>query len=273
MGRTLEQRPSNTEGFPKAGELIEIRGTGSLTLQDRRTLNLLYAHAGDRIAEDRHHRISLQALRGSHVGNERVKDSVDRLIKTVVQIPISDRRGKPAWRMFPLLADTTICQDEDDPSAELVYLFSPGVREIIGQSDQWGRIRSQLLFQLSSKYALALYEMLCLRRNRQKRSDRFEVADLRALLGVKKGDYERMPDFLRRVLEPAVLEVAGLSDLKVTVVPVREGGPKRGKVTGFLLEWDHKTADEMAAAAAELNRPRVGRRARLRDQVEELAAE
>ena len=62
-----------------------------------------------------------------------------------------------------------------------------------------------------------------------------------------------MPDFLRRVVDPAMLEVNGLSDLKVVVVPVREGGPKRGKVTGFLLEWDHKTADEMAAAAAELN--------------------
>lgn len=271
MGRTLEQKNSQAEGFAKAGELIEIRGTGNLTLQDRRVLNLLYAHAGNRIAEDCYHRIALTELRGSHVGNERVKDSIRRLVKTVVEIPIEDRRGRPATRMFPLLDDSTICDDEDDPLAELTYSFSKGVRAIIGRSEHWGRIQSQILFQFSSKYALALYELLCLRRNLSVSVETFGADDFRALLGVGADEYGRMPDFLRRVVEPAVTEVSGLSDLRVSVLPLRKGESKRGKVTGFMVRWHRKNAREMAATVREWERSRMGRAARLRGDVAEIA--
>ena len=42
--RTIDQRPNGDE-FAKARELIEIRGTGALSLQDRRVMNVLYANA------------------------------------------------------------------------------------------------------------------------------------------------------------------------------------------------------------------------------------
>ncbi len=270
MGRTVEQKTSEIEGFAKAGELIEIRGTGNLTLQDRRVLNLLYAHAGDRIAEDVTHTIALADLRGSHVGNDRVKDSIKRLIKTVVEIPVSDRRGRPATRMFPLLDDTTICDDEDDPMAEVAYSFSKGVRVIIGRSEYWGRIQSQILFQFSSKYALALYELLCLRRNLTMNIETIEVDRFRSLLGVLDSEYDRTPDLLRRVIEPAVTEVTGLSDLKVSILPLRRGGKKRGKVTSFLIRWHTKTTREMTATMREWEKARSGRKARLSGTIDKV---
>ena len=43
---TVLQR-ANLDGFPKAGELIEITGAHELEPSDRAILNLLYQHAHD----------------------------------------------------------------------------------------------------------------------------------------------------------------------------------------------------------------------------------
>ena len=86
MNRTVAQR-KNGEGFPKAGELIAFRAQRELSLQDRRILNLLIEHAGPQIASEQKHRIPLAALRGAHKGGERVRDSIVRLMTTIVELP------------------------------------------------------------------------------------------------------------------------------------------------------------------------------------------
>ena len=55
MSRTIEQR-TNFDGFPKAGELIEMTGLEDIDASQRAISNLLYQHAHDsgRIADNRH---------------------------------------------------------------------------------------------------------------------------------------------------------------------------------------------------------------------------
>ncbi len=65
--RTISIKPSGDE-FAKARELIEIRGTDTLTLQDRRIINMLYANAGNKLCDDVQHVISIDELRGNHKG-------------------------------------------------------------------------------------------------------------------------------------------------------------------------------------------------------------
>src|SRR3954462_10299847 len=88
---TLSQR-TNFDGFPKPGELIEITGTSQLEASDRAILNLLYQHAHDsgRLADPMAEwELPLSLLRFSrqHKGNERVRDSFDRLMRIVVSVP------------------------------------------------------------------------------------------------------------------------------------------------------------------------------------------
>jgi hypothetical protein len=62
---TVLQR-TNLDGFPKAGELIDITGAHALEASDRAILNLLYQHAHDsgRMGEkDAEWEISLAACR------------------------------------------------------------------------------------------------------------------------------------------------------------------------------------------------------------------
>lgn len=267
---TINQKPVGDD-FAKAREVIEIRGTGGLTLHDRRVMNMLYANAGHRICDDVQHVISLAELRGNHKGGERVKDSILTLMRTVVQVPVLGRNGKPATKRVQVLSDTTTSDDEDDPTGQVIYSFSPGMREIIKDSTLWGRVRRAVIFAFTSKYSLTLYELICARINLEYMwQEDFPLKDFRALMGVPEDKLKRMPDLLRFCIRVAQDEVNGMADFKVNIEPIRKGGMQRGLVTGFKVSWWRKNEDELRDAFAELQRSKVGRLPRLRKQVEEL---
>lgn len=269
--RTVEQKPDD-RGFPKAGELIEITGTGALTLHDRRVFNLLITAAWSQILDDVEHRVPIRDVRGPHKGRERVKDSVLALMKTVVAVPTTGRNGKPATRYVQLLADTTVSDDDDDPTGEVAFRFPHALRKIIGKSTHWGRVRSQVVFAFTSKYSLALYELLALRVNLEHKDMQvFGLIEFRALLGVPDDKLTRNPDLLAHCIQPAVLEVNGLSDIGVEVEPIRKGGTMRGVISGFRVTWWRKSLPELQEAHAELSRSKIGRLARLRGAAEETA--
>jgi Initiator Replication protein len=150
----------------------------------------------------------------------------------------------------------------------LEYKFPDELRKIIQESRYWGRIKSYVMFAFYSKYALALYEAVCLRANLRVSEQAFGVDDFRALLGVEAGKLEGFKSLKQWALDPAVAEVNALSDFNVEVEMLREGGMQRGKLTGFRLRWEKKPSEEWRAVLDELNRPKVGRRARIRGKVE-----
>jgi len=262
--KTIDIKTSDND-FAKARELIEIRGTETLTLQDRRIVNLLYANAGAKVCDDVRHVIGIAELRGNHKGGERVSASIERLRKLEVSVPAFDGNGNVAHTNTNILAGSTITVDEDNPTGQLLYSFSKEMREIIRDSTLWGKVRKAVVFAFTSKYALALYELVTARVNmRVVWQAEFSVDDLRALLGVKPGRLRRVPNLLQRVIAPAVLEVNGLADFCVEVEPIRKGGQERGLVTGFRMSWRPKSKIEVQAAYQELKQPKVGRMARLK---------
>lgn len=270
MSYSVAQKVS-LEGFVKPGELIDIRAGAELSLQDRRIFNLLIENAWSEIGQDVAHKIAMSRLRGpTHRGSERVSDSVKTLMTSLVEVPTAVN-GQAAIFATQLLGETTRVIDEDSPHAVLIYSFPKGLRRIIQDSRYWGRIKAYVMFNFGSKYALALYEALCLRANLRVNEQRFSVDEFRALLGVEPGKLPLFKNLKQRVLDPAVMEVNGLSDFTVTVEPVRDGGLQRGLLKGFVMRWEKKDADEWKAVLDELLRPKVGRVARIRGTVEELA--
>src|SRR5277367_5957469 len=256
---TIDQKPHGDD-FAKARELIEIRGTGALSLHDRRVMNVLYANAGQQLCDDVKHVIGIAELRGLHKGGERVKDSILRLMKTVVEMPVKDRKGRPALQLVQVLSDTTITDDDDNPTGQVSYSFSPAMRAIIKDSTLWGRVRTAVIFAFTSKYSLALYELITARINlTHVWQEEIRVEDLRALLGVPDGKLERIPNLLQKVIRPAEAEVGGIAEFGVKIEPLRKGGPKRGLVTGFRMSWWRKSEDELRQAYKELEQSKVGR--------------
>ena len=267
VSRAVAQK-KNLDGFVKPGELVEMRAGAHLSLHDRRIFNLLIDNAWSEIGENKTHRIAIARLRGPrHKGGEMVADSVKALMSSLVEVPTT-LEGQPAIFATQLLGPTTRTIDESNPNAVLLYKFHDDLRRIIQESRYWGRIKSHVMFAFTSKYALALYEAVCLRANLRVSEQTFDVDDFRELLGVEKGQYPGFPQLKQRALDPAVTEINGLSDFNVEIEPLREGGLSRGKLTGFRLWWEKKSQEEWRAVLDELNRPKVGRRARIRGKIE-----
>jgi hypothetical protein len=260
--RTIDVEPDE-HSLIKPGELVDIVEMSPLTLQDRRIYNLLILNAWDSITEPKEHCIHKRELRGSHNVSDRVMESVERLMGAIARVQIV-RDGKPATRRVQLLALT---EEINDTDGLLYYSFHAGLRVIIKQSSQYARLQKQVLLTLSSKYALALYEMVQKRGNlKHKFSEEFTVDHFRSLLGVEKGKLELFKSLKQRAIDPAVLEVNGLGEFGCKVEPVYRGK----KVESLRLSWWAKNLDERKASLNELRVSRVGRRARLRGTVEKV---
>lgn len=271
MSLTVNQI-TNFNGFPKAAELIEITGAHALEASDRAIFNQLLqiAHDSDRLTEpDAEWEITLSSLRKSfskHESNDRVRECLRRLRRTEVRVTyVSARTGKLRALETHLL-EFTDTDEEDVNDATVQFGIPKRLRQILARSNRWGRIRCEIAYAMTSKYAIALYELICLRANRHHCIEVLSYGHFRDLLGVPPGTYERGLDFYRKVVKPALLEVNGLSDMGVTIDLRRRHA--RAPIHEVVISWWSKSGEEFRAAMEERNRSKVGRMARLRGEVE-----
>lgn len=272
MSLTLEQR-TNTNGVPKAAELIEITGAHALEASDRAILNLLYQHAHDsgRLGDPAASwELPITALRPSkHNGTDRIRDSLSRLLSVQVKVAYRDgNTGRDRVLLTHLFKSFDIPADEGT-GGPIRFRVPVSLVPVLAQSSRWGRIRAEIVCAMSSKYTIALYELVQLRTNMARCVEQFALDQFRDLLGVPPGSYERGNDFIKRVIEPAVLEVNGLSEWGVKVEVERSYS--RAPITGVTLGWWRKEDDEYRTTYQERQRSKLGRMARLRGKVEAVS--
>jgi hypothetical protein len=133
-------------------------------------------------------------------------------------------------------------------------------------SGRWGRIKAEIVFSMTSKYAIALYELIQLRANMDRCVETFPIDRLRELMGVPPDTYARADNFQRKVIDRAVLKVNGLSDMSVQIEMERRHS--RAPVHAVTVSWWRKSGDEFRLAMEERNRSKLGRMARLKGVVE-----
>ena len=271
MSLTLEQR-TNLDGIPKAAELIEITGAHALEASDRAILNLLYQHAHDsgRLGEPgASWELPITALRSSrHNGTDRIRDSLSRLISVQVKVAYREiKTGRDRVLLTHLFESFDIPADEGS-GGPIRYRVPISLVPVLADSSRWGRIKAEIVCAMTSKYAIALYELVQLRGNMDRCTERFLVSRFRDLLGVPPGAYERGNDLIKRVIEPACLEVNGLSELGVKVEVER--AYSRAPITAVHLGWWRKDGEEYRETYRERQRSKLGRMARLRGQTEAL---
>jgi hypothetical protein len=85
----------------------------------------------------------------------------------------------------------------------------------------------------------------------------FPLARFRDLMGVPPGKLTRGPDFTRFVIDPAVLEVSGISDMSVKLELQRHN--KTRAIEAVTVAWWHKEGDELRAAMRERDQSKIGR--------------
>ena len=83
-------------------------------------------------------------------------------------------------------------------------------------------------------------------------------------VGVPLGKLTSFGNLNQFAIKPAVREINALASFGVTVMPIKNGR----KVISVKVGWWQKTVDELETAFSELQRPKVGRKARILGTVE-----
>jgi hypothetical protein len=257
MTKTTEIKPRRDAEMIKPRELIEMTELAPLSLQDRRIFNMLVKHAWEDIEADTMHSIPKTVLRhGMGSATERLGQSIKRIMAVVIE----RRHGRNGVERFHLLTHN-IDDDVDDDEAVFRYTFPTPLRKIIRKSEVWARLESHVVYAFSSKYALALYELVALRVNlKHLERETFELEKFRELLGVEKGKLTPYKSLKQFAIDYAVREVNGLCPaFNVAVTPVTTSR----KVTGVEVSWWKKDKQEQHAALHELSVSKIGRNERL----------
>jgi plasmid replication initiation protein len=249
----------------KPAELVDVIEATALTLHDRRIYNLLINNAFKTITENKEHSIRKSALAElTHYHNDRLGQCIENLMSSIVRLR-SVRDGKPVLTRVQLLGATAEDYDRD---GKIYYRFPPELRSVLNDNVAYARLKTEVMVALSSKYALALYEMIQRRGNlKYQWQEIFTVAEFRELLGVPKGKLGTFGNLNARAIKPAIIEVNALADFGVSVEPLRHGGKE---VLEIRMSWWKKSVEELKMVYQELNYSKVGRRARVKKQVEDI---
>lgn len=218
----------------KPMELIDIAEMSPLTLNDRRIFNLLLGYAWNNIGKTDAHVISRQDLM-KHVDskNQDIALSFRRLMATVIKIKINPGCENEEIMQMPLLGVNVI----ETHGSRIAYKFPSELVEIIKKSKIFAKIHTDVMFRISSKYSLTLYEFLQ-RRSRLKYIDRelLSLDEVRNMLCVPKGKLINFGHLNSRAIEPAVKEVSFLSEYEITANPIKCGRI----VTHIQFSWTNK---------------------------------
>jgi hypothetical protein len=257
---------------PRPGEIIkpnEIIGIGGIegwSLVDRKTWNLLLVNAWSDKLEDptADFHIPLRELRGLHDSNDRIRASLEKLQKTLVSARMPD--GK--MRTVQMLGGTDI-DDDGRPDGMLKYDFHRKLVPLLRQSELYTRMEVKVLSAFTSKYALALYETIASKINMRRTSEEIDIETFRQWLGVESGKLKVWPDLRRFAVSRALDEVNALSPFAVEIEPIKQGR----KVVQVRVSWAKKEPFSPAekAAAREVNRSKIGRKARISGTTETIA--
>lgn len=258
--------PDDLSSIVKPEELIDIIEMTPLTLQDRRIYNLLIGNAWNEITNKKRHAITRQELtKYIESNNQDIKASFRRLMSAIVIIKIkNNQNGQPATRQIQLLG----ANETEDHGGFIEYSFPDDLVKIIKDTQIFARLHTKVMFELSSKYSLALYEFLQKRKNLQYISHEIlTVEETRALIGVGKHKLKSFGHLNDKALKPAIKEVSFLTEFEIRAEPIRTGRA----ITHIKFSWEKKTnIGAQIAAVEELQRPKTGRQERMDGKVENV---
>jgi len=262
-GNTLKAKVTDYS-LVKPGELIDIVELTPLRLHDKRLFNEMLANAWSEIGEGKEHRIHKNDIRAIDKNLERLEESVDRLMGTIIKTVVEED-GEKYRRTFTFLSriDNAIRDD-----GWIKYKFSDDAENMMLNSNVFARIQREVMFALSSRYSLSLYEILAKRVNlSHTQKEMFELDVFRRMLGVPEDKYKLMSHLRTRILDTAFGEVQQLTNIGCSYHLVRN----RGKgYTHINVTWFPKDASAAYDAEKNRNKPKAQQIAERKEQAEQL---
>ena len=126
-----------------------------------------------------------------------------------------------------------------DHLATLEVTFAPDVVPLITRLEKhFTSYQLKQVAQLTSKYAIRLYEFLIAWRDVRK-TPIISLSEFREKLGLEVNEYQKMVNFKSRVLEPAIKQINELTDINVKYEQYKNGR----SISGLSFTFNHKKSD------------------------------
>ena len=252
----MEKKTYELSGYEsemiKPKELIEIKSSGPLTLQDRRAFNVLLNNAWGKsiINPGEVFTIDTAQLKEPGQTNQRLQRSLRKLMTTVI-VSVKDNGDNVETQLLGSRRITA--------AGTMTYSFPNELADVLKESSVFAKLDLEVMRSFSSKYAFALYEAVARRINlKHKFSEELDVEDMRDLLGVEAGKLGAYRNLRIKAVEPALAEVNAITPYSVTITPISKGR----KVIGFKMHWHVKDKAGLMQSYKELQAAKVGRTAR-----------
>ena len=234
--------------------------THAPSLRALKLMHLMIGTAGGRMADDVLHNMRLSDVRKiegmAHHDQESLKPLFSELRAATM---IHDKPEQSKWTIGGLLDEATVDYRHEVTGDVLIsWTFGSMFRRMAGESNHWAILDRQAVFHLGSKYSVLLFQHIAsLQGLKHVASKCFSVADLRAVFGIAEGKSKRFADLKRNIIEPAIAEInSDLTRLHLTATYHKIGRT----VAEVEIAWEVK--DSLTKVKAELERPKVGRKAR-----------
>jgi len=224
-------------------------------------MHLLIGKAGGRMAEDVRHELRLADIKKIDGMRNHTRATLRRLFIELRGAVIVFDDTESQCEIIGGFLDQAKLDYRHEVSDDLLvaWWFGRAFREMAEKSCHWAILDRQTVFALSSKYSILLFQHIASLVNlNHVTSKTFTVAELRAVLGATEGTLDRFADLNRRAILPAVAEINQTSRLTLTATPRKIGRT----VISVTISWAEKPLELKQDARRELDRPKVGRKAR-----------
>lgn len=230
------------------------------SLRALKLMHLMIGTAGGRMADDIMHQMRLSDVKKIDGMQNHTRQTIVPLFAELrAATIIHDDVEKMRVTIGGLLDETTVDYRHEISGDILIsWGFGRTFRRMAAESNHWAILDRQAVFHLGSKYSVLLFQHIASLQNlKHVTSKRFSVAEIRSVLGVPDGKLAQFSNLNLRALKPAISEInSDLTRLHLTATYHKIGRT----VAEVEIAWEVK--EDLSKVKAELDRPKVGRKAR-----------
>jgi len=189
----------------------------SLSLVDRKVLNILLKNAYDELGKVKYHTIRLSQIKHWVGWNSKNYDDLKRSLRKLVSAKIEwnifgqDKKNK--WFISSLLASASIA------GGKCTYDYPFHLQELLKNPNIYGRINLLSQNNFKSKYSLILWEFLMNYISNTKSStigtEWIKIKDYRDLMGVEDKVYAPFKEFSYNLVRNPIKEINQVSEIEV----------------------------------------------------------
>jgi hypothetical protein len=232
-------------------------------------MHLMIGTAGGRMADDVRHEFRLSDIKKIDGMDNHSRKSIIPLFQELAAAVLTvDDPVKMTTTIGGLMDGAKVDYRHEVSGDVLVtWYFGRTFREMAAESNHWAILDRQAVFHLGSKYSVLLFQHIASLQNlKHVTSKRFTVPDLRAMFGMSDGKFSRFADLNKHIIKPAIAEInSDITRLHLTATYHKIGRT----VAEVEIAWDVK--DDLPKVKAELDRSKIGRKARRDGTVEMFA--